>query len=199
MGEWPNIISPFVEFNGKFTIVEHSTKSFFSEPNIYHLPLFLKLLSKIAYKKAPKILCVSQNIKNIIVSKNKTFASKTEVIYNPIDFDKINELSRERIDYSTKKFKIISVCRFSKAKNLPLLLQAFSEVHKNIKDTELWLVGDGELKKDLENMTRNLRIHDSVVFWGFQVNPYKFISKADLFVLTSYYEGFSIVTYEALF
>lgn len=199
MGEWPNIISPFVEFNGKFAIVEHSTKSFFSDPNLYHLPFSLKLLSRVAYKKAPKILCVSQNIKNILISKNRTFAAKTEVIYNPIDFDKIDVLSREEIDYSTEKFIIIAVCRFSKAKNLPLLLQAFSEIHKNIKDTELWLVGDGELRKDLEDMTRKFGIQDSVIFWGFQINPYKFISKADLFVLTSYYEGFSLVIYEALF
>ena len=199
MGEWPNIISPFVNFNGKFAIVEHSTKSFFSDPDEYHLSLSIKKISKIAYQKAPKIFCVSQNIKNILVSKNKSFAAKTEVIYNPIDFETINKLAREEIDYNSKKIKIISVCRFSKPKNLPLLLQAFSEVHKDISDIELWLVGDGEQREDLEEMAKSLGILDSVVFWGFQVNPYKYISKADLFVLSSYYEGFSLTTYEALF
>lgn len=199
MGEWPNIISPFVKYSGKYAIVEHSTKSFLTSPKVYELSLKLKILSKIAYKRVPKILCVSQHIKDILISKNKSFSAKTEVVYNPVDFDRIKKLSYEEIDYNSKKFKIINVSRFTCPKNLPLLLQAFSEVHKDIKNTELWLIGDGVLRKDLEEMTRNLEIQDSVVFWGFQENPYKYISKADLFVSSSDYEGFSLVIYETLF
>lgn len=199
MGEWPNIISPFVKFKGKFVIVEHNTKTFFSTPKEYNLSFRLKILSKIAYKKAPKILCVSQNIKDILLSINKSFSSKTEVIYNPIDYDKINKLSGEEIDYTTEKFKIINVGRFSSQKNIPLLLEAFAEVHKKVPDTELWLVGDGPIRKDLEVFTEKLGIKNSVVFWGSQYNPYKFISKANLFVSSSNYEGFPLVVLETIY
>lgn len=199
MGEWPNVISPFVKYGGKYAIVEHSTKTFFTSPKDYHLPLSIRILSNIAYKKAPKILCVSRNIKNLLVLKNKALAAKTEVVYNPINFDNVSRLSCEKINYNTKKFKIISVSRFSKPKNLHLLLQAFSEVRKDFTDTELWLVGDGEMRKGLEKLTEKLKIKDSVIFFGFQENPYKFISKADLFVLSSDYEGFSLVICETLF
>ncbi|MCR4939968.1 MAG: glycosyltransferase [Treponemataceae bacterium] len=199
MGEWPNIITPFVKFNGKSLIVEHNIKTFFSAPEVYNFTFGLKLISKKAYKKAEKILCVSQNIKDILVSKCKSLGKKTSVIYNPIDFNKIMYLSGEDINYSSSKIKIINVCRLSLQKNLPLLLKAFSIVHKKNENTELWIVGDGPEKEKLKALTEKLCISDSVIFWGYQENPYKFMKNADFFVSSSDYEGFCLAIFEALY
>ncbi len=198
MGEFPNIIAPFAKFNGEYVIVEHSTKTFYTEPTIYNLNFFMRFLAKLAYKKANKILCVSQNIKDLIVSKNARLSDKTFVIYNPIDFETISEKSKENIDYHSKKIKIISVGRITIAKNYPLLIKAFSKLHEANENTELWFVGDGSQKSELKLQCKALGIEDSVIFWGYQQNPYKYIKSADFFVSSSNYEGFGLVVFEAL-
>lgn len=198
MGEYPNIIAPFAKFNGSSVIVEHSTKTFYTEPTIYNLSFSMRQLAKFAYKKANKILCVSQNIKDLIVSKDAHLSDKTFVIYNPIDFETISEKSKDNIDYHSKKIKIISVGRITDAKNYPLLIKTFTKLHEANENTELWFVGDGSLKSELQLQCKALGIEDSVIFWGYQQNPYKYIKNADFFVSSSSYEGFGLVVFEAL-
>lgn len=199
MGEYPNIIAPFVKFNGKTILVEHNIKSFYTDPDSYNLSFSMKLISKIAYRKANTILCVSENIRNILISKGTDFEKKSFVIYNPLDENKINILSKESLDYKTKNLKIINVGRLTEQKNIFLLLEAFQKNYKKNKNIELWLVGDGPKKKELQDMCKILQIDKNVIFWGFQENPYKFILNSDFFVSSSNYEGFSLVIFETIF
>ena len=200
MGEWPNIITPFVNYKGKYVLVEHNVKTFYTAPYIYNLNFPLRIFSKIAYEKASRILCVSKNIQDLLISKNRKFKYNSYVIYNPIDFNKIKKLSNEKIEYKYQNnhIKIINVGRLTEQKNITLLLKAFAKVKKENNNIELWLVGDGSIRTELEELVKQLGIMDSVIFWGYQNNPYKFIYNADFFVSSSDYEGFPLVTLETL-
>ena len=114
------------------------------------------------------------------------------------DFDNILKSSSETINYDSSKIKIITVGRLVTAKNYPLLLKAFSKCCKEIKNIELWFVGDGPEKNELKELCKILGIEDSVKFWGYQSNPYKYISKADFFISSSSFEGFCLTIFEAL-
>ena len=157
----------------------------------------MRFISQFAYNKAEKIFCVSKNIKDVLVSKGLS-KDKCFVVYNPFNFKKINALSLEPINYKSENIKIINVGRLTKQKNLPLLLDAFSIVQKIFKNVELWFVGSGEEDENLKKYCASLNISESVIFWGQQENPYKFIANADFFVSSSDYEGFHLTVFESL-
>lgn len=96
------------------------------------------------------------------------------------------------------RFTIVNVGRLHKEKRYDRFVEVISELVKRGKDVDGWIVGQGEDKPVIEEQIRSLGLEDRITFWGFQRNPYKFMRSADLFLLTSDYEGFSLVTGEAL-
>lgn len=198
MGEYPNIIGPLTHYKCKKIIVEHNIKTFFTSPDSFSLSFSMKLLSYKSYLKAEKILCVSQNIRDLIILKNKQLSSRTYTIYNPFDFEKIALLSKEPLNYETDNIKILCLGRLTAQKNHILLLDAFKTINDKYNNTELWIVGDGELSQQIKNYCHSLNLDKSVIFWGIQNNPYKLISKSDFLVSSSNYEGFPLVIIEAL-
>ncbi|HIQ50620.1 MAG TPA: glycosyltransferase, partial [Nautiliaceae bacterium] len=91
------------------------------------------------------------------------------------------------------RFTFITIGRLESQKNHKLLINAIKNINAN-----LWIIGDGHLKKELEDMIKNLKLQDKVKLLGRQSNPYKFLAKADAFVFSSNYEGFPNVLLEAL-
>ena len=91
---------------------------------------------------------------------------------------------------------LVACGRLTKQKDYPTLFQAF----KLLKGHRLQLniLGDGELRQKLENLTQDLGIHHQVSFLGFQQDPFSHIRKADIFVLSSRWEGFGNVLVEAM-
>ncbi len=116
-----------------------------------------------------------------------------KVIYNPIDIEKINALKSKKIDLLKKRFTLITIGRLVKEKNHSLIIDAIKDI-----DVDLWIIGDGELKYELEEKIKSLSIEDRVLLLGREENPYKFLDKADAFVFASNYEGFPNVLIEAL-
>ncbi|MCC9655667.1 glycosyltransferase [Rhodopirellula sp. JC737] len=92
--------------------------------------------------------------------------------------------------------RIITVGTLKKVKNHELLLRAFSMMRT--VGTELLILGYGELRSELQQLSHQLGIADRVVFAGFHPNPTAFYQTADLFVLSSNFEGFGNVIVEAL-
>ncbi len=83
------------------------------------------------------------------------------------------------------------------AKNFPLLLQAFKLI-KERSNAKLLIAGNGSLKVSLENFANELEVSEDVEFLGFVENPYELFCKADVFVLSSSWEGLGNVIIEAL-
>ncbi|MBI1260845.1 MAG: glycosyltransferase [Rhizobiales bacterium] len=92
---------------------------------------------------------------------------------------------------------LIAVGRLNVQKDYPTMLAAFALLKKR-RDARLLILGDGELRAELENMVRELGLKDDVEFVGFVSNPYAWMKAADLFVLTSRWEGLANVIAEAL-
>jgi glycosyltransferase involved in cell wall biosynthesis len=91
----------------------------------------------------------------------------------------------------------LSVGRLDKLKNHPLLLRAFAQLRRRI-ECRLIVLGEGEQLEKLIAEARELGIADDVDFAGFSRNPMSFMRQADLFVLSSDFEGLSNVLIEAM-
>ena len=160
-----------------------------------------RFLMKRIYPYADKIVVVSKGSAKDLIKMLNLNPRKVKTIYNPIIPSEILPLSEENIDnnlFTNKSIPhITSVGRLEKPKDYPTLLKAFRIVRNQI-DSHLWILGDGSLKKELTKLAEDLGITNSVDFLGFQKNPYKYMHNADLFVLSSAWEGFGIVLVEAM-
>ena len=120
---------------------------------------------------------------------------RVPVIYNGID------LSRcvPKTTYETgETVTILHVGRFDAPKNHPGLLEAFRLLLETHPECRLRLVGDGDLRADMEKLAREKGIADFVEFCGMQSNVYPYLHDADIFTLPSIYEGNPMTIIEAM-
>lgn len=161
-----------------------------------------KWLMKFTYQKADLILPNSNLTKVALEKYFHVRSDKLKTIYNPIDLGKVIERSREEVAHPFFEDKnsqvIISIGRLVEQKRFDRLLRVFSYVAKQNEKVCLVVIGEGELQIVLSELAVKLNIHESVDFVGFQENPYAWISKADIFVLSSDYEGFPNVMLESM-
>ena len=114
-------------------------------------------------------------------------------INNPFDIEKIEKESKESIELKRDRFVFITIGRLDSGKNHKLMIDAIREI-----DANLYIIGEGELRGELETQIEKLELENRVSLLGRQNNPYKYLSKADCFIFTSNYEGFPNVLVEAL-
>lgn len=140
-------------------------------------------------------VALSELIRDSIVKEYGINKDKIPVIYNGIDLSKC----LPKTDYSIYgNFKILHIGRFSEQKNHVGLLKAFKSFHDNHSDSELWLIGDGEKKAEIERYVIENKLDDSVKFLGLQSNVYGYLHGADMFILPSHYEGIPMTLIEAM-
>jgi glycosyltransferase involved in cell wall biosynthesis len=116
-----------------------------------------------------------------------------------VNFDEFKKENRE-IDDEVKK--IISVGRLTPAKDYKNLFNAIKILEKklkkdNAKMPEFLIVGDGELEKDLKDLSKNLNIDDYVIFLGLRNDIPDLLNDSDIYVMSSEWEGLSIALIEA--
>lgn len=150
---------------------------------------------------ATKIIALSQGVKNDLVENFSIEEKKISVIYNPVDIQLIKKLKNENVEELNIKRKerlIIAVGRLVDQKDYPTLLKAFKIIASSKVNVRLIILGKGPLKKELKTYCEKLNIKNNVLFLGFKKNPYKYMKKSDLFVLSSKWEGFGHVIVEAM-
>lgn len=129
---------------------------------------------------------------------------KIHTIENPLDFDKIVELSKEKLSPEEQKFynthKVVSTMGiFSKHKGHWDLLKSFELLKKDIPDAGLVIIGHrGLLENDIKNMVKNHPYSNDILLTGFQKNPFKYLAKSDVFGFSSISEGFPNALLEAM-
>lgn len=156
-----------------------------------------------AYKKvygfADSIICQSDFMLNDLENNIGISAAKLHRIYNPIDFSKVDCLSNDEEKlYDESKVNLVSIGRLEYEKAFDNLLRAFVIVRREHPQAALTLIGQGSEKANLKKLAEELKLTDAVRFIGFQSNPFPYMKQADIFVLSSRYEGFSNVMVEAL-
>lgn len=133
----------------------------------------------------------------------KVSQNKLSVIYNFCDHEKFNHLKNQNTGLKAYngflRTKFIVACgRLKPVKGFACLIRAFAEIVKEKPGLKLVILGDGPLKKELEDLSRDLGVKDAVVFTGFVNNTAPWIANAEMFVLTSQSEGFPNVLLEAM-
>ena len=143
--------------------------------------------------------CVSSDVKTSFCNF-LDFKSPCGVLYNTIESEKIKQMSTEKtaIDMPKDVFKIIAVGSLKKVKRFDRLLRITKRLKCEGKKIHTYIVGDGTLKNDFLHYIDENDLVNEVTLLGYDTNPYKYLSKSDLFVCSSQTEGFSTAATEAL-
>ena len=177
---------------------------------------FVNRLIKYIYsaKSVSKIVTVSKGIRESFIENLGMDPDTIMTIYNPYNIDEIKTFSNEELgEFSSLfEFQVLSITgRLTMQKGQWYLLRIFKELLKNNSDLKLMILGDGEMKEELIELSEKLGLKaytvwsekefdDSfdVYFMGFQKNPFKFVKASRLFAMTSLWEGFGNTIVEAI-
>ena len=178
-----------------------------SNPDMqYRKRIYFKYLVKFLFprKKVSVYVTVSKDLKKILSKNYGVNKSRILPIYNGIDFEKVLEMSKEKIDLhqdlfnDPKIFKFINIGRLSGEKGTRYLIEAFSEVSQQIPNSMLFILGEGQERPDLEGLIKSKSLEKKIFLLGYLRNPFKYLSKSDILVLPSLYEGLPYTLVEAL-
>lgn len=155
------------------------------------------------YKSFDKIICVSNYTSQVFHSSYPSISSKVDYIYNPLDIERIIELSKLPIDdprYDTSSFTLVSAGRLAPIKQYHLIPQIAYEL-KQLGAKFCWyLLGPVVAKSYYEEILQNIghyKVEDCVKLLGNKTNPYPYINTCDAFVCTSESEACPMVFCEA--
>lgn len=150
-----------------------------------------------AYRNFNHIIAVSKNVEQIM--RNEYSLENVKTIYNPIDTNNIIKLSEEGIKHTQLNgFNVVSIGRLVNAKGYDQLIPIIARLRHEGTDVNLYILGDGAEKSNLERIIQKHGCEKSVHLLGFLDNPYPILSEMDLFVCSSRSEGYSLVIAEAL-
>ena len=153
---------------------------------------------KKCYEKFDAIVCVAETMKESFIKKYG-MAEKVHVLYNPLDFESVNKKSAEKTDFKFGDgMKFVLAGTFIKIKGF----DRFVKVCKRLKDDgehfSALIMGDGEEKENIKKIIAETNLGDTVKILDFQTNPYKYIAHSDVYVCSSYAEGYSTAVSESV-
>lgn len=161
----------------------------------------LGLATRWLYPRADKVVGISHGCSDDVRRKAGLPADRMATIYNPVldvDFERRAAAPARPADRGDgERALIVTVGRLAPQKDHATLLRAFARLVRH-QPARLLLIGEGDLRDDLEALARALGVADHVVFAGLRDNPYPAMREADLFVLSSAWEGFGNVLVEAM-
>lgn len=148
------------------------------------------------YNSIENVVCVSNEVKKRVLQLISE--DRLTVVHNPHDVEKVRELASERVEMPKDRLNLINVSRLDdKSKGFIRLLDVCNRLNADGFNYNLWVVGDGPDAEKIKAYAKELKL-DNVKFLGKQSNPYKYVSAADVYVCSSYYEGFSMTMMEAI-
>ncbi|HXD72124.1 MAG TPA: glycosyltransferase [Vicinamibacterales bacterium] len=166
-----------------------------------HRTLFA-MITRAGYNMADAIATTSEGVSDDLRRHFGVRENAIRIVHNPIDFAAMTDAVREPLDATHegewKHPAIVSAGRLAEAKNFPLLIEAMALVRRRLPAARLFILGQGEQEPQLREQIASLGLTDAVTLCGFQRNPWKYIARADVFALTSRYEGFGNVLIEAM-
>lgn len=162
--------------------------------------LIFKLIYQLMYGKQDLVICQTELMKTSLV-QNLGFmpADKIEVISNPVNLSYIQrQLSQDCFGEKPFEQLIVGCGRLITLKKFNWLLEAFSEIAQVFPSAGIMIIGDGPERENLNNLVKELRLEDKVIFTGKVSNPIKWFNKADIGIISSEIEGFPNVLIEMM-
>ncbi len=157
--------------------------------------------SRVVYGAADLIVATSRGVADDLTRNFGVSPDVIRVLPNPVDLSFVRARAAEPFaageQLRSQDPLIVAAGRLADAKNYPLLIDAFAKLRESMP-ARLVILGQGELEDRLRKQVDDRRLRDAVVFLGFQANPWKYIAQADVFALSSHYEGFGNVLIEAM-
>lgn len=189
----PQLFVAIVAILSSLTLVttEHSTSNHRRDWE------WFRLIDKWMYCMYSKVICISDATENNIreylgcdKSENKFLP-----VYNGVDVDKFAN-AQPRTDYHTTKKVVTMVAGFRYQKDQDTLIRAMQHLPK--EEFELWLVGDGTRRSELESLVAELGLNDQVLFWGVRGDVASLLKSSDVVVMSSHIEGFGLAAVEGM-
>lgn len=161
------------------------------------LRLAVGLTAGLLYRFADHRVVVSEAALRELAELTEMDPGKFETIYNPLSVpEEIRPTAEAEGAWGGAGPRILTVGSLKRAKNHALLLRAFARLDR--KDARLLILGDGPLRGELQALAADLGIARRLVMPGFALDPWPYYASADLFVLSSDWEGLPMVLIEAL-
>ena len=151
------------------------------------------------YDQFHKIIAVSQYVQGDFCDYLK-YQKHCEVLYNTVESDKILSLSAEPAPEigTDGKYHLVAVGTLKPSKGYERLLRVIKRLKYDEVPVCLYILGVGPQEEQLKEYVRGNNLEGTVVFLGYQTNPYRYVMKSDLLVCASFTEGFSTAATEAL-
>ena len=156
--------------------------------------------AELCYGRFDRLVCVSQFMKANFCQWFP-YDKKCCVLYNTVDSDLIIKQSKEEvkdIEITKDSINLIAVGTFKKVKGFERLLTIVRALYREGYPIKLYLLGDGPFRNRYKEYIKRNQLDDRIALIGYRLNPYKYISRSDLVVCSSYSEGFSTVVTESL-
>lgn len=189
------VASRFARYRGRLVLSERNAVT-----ENKRVPSFW--LARLLYSSADLVTAVSKDVRQDVIEFFNVKPGKVEVLFNPHDLDRIREKSLEPCPHPWLKQGeipvILAVGRLVVQKDYPTLLRAFRYVLER-KHCRLLILGTGPLLDNLRTEIFNLGLEGSVELAGFASNPYAYMSRSSVLVMSSIYEGLPVVAVEAAY
>lgn len=185
----------------RIIVSEHSYLSVSLKSSRRWVDRQLGCLMSWAYAYADGVVVVSSRMGSDLAESLDLSAEDISVVYNPFDINAIAKRSLEELEHPWLQLGeppvVVAIGRLTPAKDFHTLLRAFARL-RQVRRVRLLLLGEGELRPQLEKIIAELGLQDDVSLPGFVDNPFAYLSRSALFTLSSAWEGLPGVLVEAL-
>lgn len=149
------------------------------------------------YNRMDAMVFVAETAKAAFL-RNCVYTGRSAVLYNTNDTDLILRRAAEPAELAPGAFCWCGMGKLTPVKGFDRMLRIQKRLTEAGHAAHLYILGEGELRNELEDTARSLGISGSVTFLGYQTNPYQYLARCGLFVCASHSEGFSTAATEAL-
>ncbi|MGU9049506.1 glycosyltransferase [Clostridium perfringens] len=160
---------------------------------------FNKRFAENMYSKFDKIFVVSEEGKNKLNLLIPSLSDKTEVFFNIISSTLIKNMAEneEGFNDNYNGIRILTVGRLSREKGQDITISVLEKLLKQGYEVRWYCIGEGNMRKELEDMIKNKNLQDNYILLGSKRNPYPFMKECDIYVQSSRHEGYCITLAEA--
>ncbi|WP_175640165.1 glycosyltransferase [Metabacillus schmidteae] len=191
---WVSLLRNTFKKTPKFITTEHNTSNRRRELKVF------KYIDTIIYKNYSKIICISNGTFDELITWTKNVKHKSVVVENGIALSKFTNakpLEKAKLvpNFKVGDFIVLMVARLTNQKDHETVIRSAMNLPNHI---HVVFVGDGEKHNEYEEMIKNHKLNNRVHLLGARADVPNIMKTADLFVLSSHFEGFGLVAVEAM-